>query len=77
MIIAIFEKEHKAEASSAYYVHKVEIRALCYRTRWASPSNYIGLDIYFNNLGQICIPTSGLSACSVSIFLTEPLCTSY
>ena len=26
------------------------------------PSNYIGLDTYFNSLEQICIPTSGLSA---------------
>jgi len=26
------------------------------------PSNYIISDIYFNSLGQICIPTSGLSA---------------
>ena len=26
------------------------------------PWNYIGLDIYFNSLEQICIPTSRLSA---------------
>jgi len=47
------------------------------RARWVSreenlrPPNFIGLNIYFNSLGQICIPTSGLSACvvTVSVFL--------
>ena len=45
-----------------------------HRAWWASreehlsSSNYIGLDFYFNNLGQICIPTSGLSACGVACF---------
>jgi len=59
------------------YVKLLEIRALWRRAKWASreehlrPSNYIGLDINFNSLGKICISTSGLSACGVSVFLAE------
>jgi len=61
------------------YVKLLEIRALWCRARCTNreehlrPSNYIGLDIYFNSLRQICITTPGLSACGVSIFLAEPL----
>ena len=68
--------------TSVRKVSLVEIRALWRRARWASreehirPSNCIGLDIYFNSIWQICIPTSELSACAVSVFLADPFCTS-
>ena len=58
------------------YVKLLEIWVLWHRARWPTreehlcPSNYNGLDIYFNSLGQICIPTSGLSVTvsGVSVF---------
>ena len=78
------ENEHKAEVSSAYNVKLLEIRALWSRARWASreehlsQSNYIGFDSFFSSLGQICTATrtSRLSACGVSMFLAELICTS-
>ena len=54
----IFEKcEHKAKASSALVCKVIGDSG----TLALGTSNYIGLDIYFNSLGQICIPTSPLT----------------
>jgi len=64
MITSIFLKwtEGWGNKHVPMYVTLLEIRALWRRAWWARrethlcPSNYVGLDIYFNSLGQICIP---------------------
>jgi len=65
---SIFEKWTQGWVNR-HKVKLLEIRALGVGAWWVSreehicSSNYIGLDIYFNSLWHICIPTSGLSAC--------------
>jgi len=79
VITAIFEERTQGWGIKrvSMYVKLLEIWALWCRVRWVSreeqlcPSNNTRLDIYFNSLGQICIPTSGLSACGVSVFLGQ------
>jgi len=76
-IIAKLIQSWGIKCVAMYYVKLLEIWALWRRSWWASRDEYIGLDIYFNSLGQICLPMFGLSACGVPMFfLAEAFCTS-